>query len=224
MKVAVIYHHVPSLPVETGSSDLASDVFLGTYRSFKGDYPHQLIWNLHDSPGRDIAAHQAITPYLNCDFAVFMSARVSLKRYDWLGKLVAARLKYGEGMYGFMASDEACPLAPNKLPNRHLRTCCFGIDPHLMPTDPMARTMEDGFQFESGEFGLSSRMRRNDKAALLVCVDGVYTYHEWRSVHRGFRSGDQDNLLIHDRHSWQYNIATPEQKAMLTRIADGEQL
>ena len=218
MKVCLAYHHVPCLPVEPSSTKLASDRFYRTYKEFPPGYPHELIWNLHDSPGRDIAAHQAIAPYLDCDFAVFMSARVFFKREGWLMRLMEVRRLCGEGVYGIMASNEACPLYPEQKSNPHMRTCLFGCNPKDMSRHDQVKSVEQSFEFESGG-GINNVAKWQ---TFLVGWDGIYDKATWRKMPNGFRSGDQSNLLAHDRHSLAFDLATPEQKVMLTRIADGE--
>lgn len=220
MRICLAYHYVFNLTVETGESELAFDRFWRTYHEHDPGYPHTLILNPHNSPGRDIAAHQAIAPYLNCDFAVFMCARVFFWKPDWLARLVDSWVKHGPGLYGVMTSNEACPLTPDKKPNPHLRTCLFACWPgSLMVLRNKVESTNDGFLFESGEGSITNMM---DQRTFFVDWDNSYSRAHWGKTTNGFRSGDQSNLLVKDRHSHAYDIANPEQKAMLERIANGE--
>lgn len=216
MKVCLVRHEVPGLPVEPGATELASDRFWRTYREYPPGYDHELIWNLHDSPGRDIAAHQAIAPYLDCDFAVFMSARVFFHRKDWLFRLMEARNIYGDTLYGIMASKEACPLLPDRKPNPHLRTCLFACHPHRLVGDRVDST-HAGFSFESGIGNLSKRFA----APVLVQWNGSFWLDDMDRAENGFRRGDQSSLLAHDRHSLAYDVASSDEKALLNNIANG---
>lgn len=224
MKVALCYHCVPHLTVEDGQNELAMDRFLRTYQQFDSGYPmHSLVWHFHDGVARDIASHRSFSEIaMNCDFVIFMSARVFFHRAGWLRRIMDAREKHGDGLYGIMASCEACPVYPENRPNPHLRTCFFGISPIIMATQQVF-TLNDSFDFESGPHSITQRMLGRDYVVCkLVDWNGEYDIADWRKTTNGFRQGDQSNLLAHDRHSAAYDAATPEQQAMLTRIANGE--
>lgn len=216
MKVSLCYHAVPHLTVEDGQEELAITRFIRTYNSFPPGYPHELILNTHDSPGRDIAAHQHIARKLDCDFAVFMSARTFFNRAGWLERLVKIWSEVGGGVVGVMDSNEACPLFPNELPNPHLRTCLFGCKPDVLSRAPQINSPNDGFFFESKWLS-----RISGEQIRIVTWTNYFCLTERQSFN-GFRTGDQSDLLAHDRHSAAYDAATPEQKQMLERISNGE--
>lgn len=216
MKVALCYHCVPHLTVEDGQEELAVTRFSRTYNEFPPGYPHELILNTHDSPGRDIAAHQHIAKTLDCDLAVFMSARTFFKRAGWLERIVSVWQAVGGGVVGIMDSNEACPLTPNESPNPHLRTCLFACKPDVLLRAPEIRSTNDGFFFESKWLSrMSGEQIRIATWKACFCLDE-------RASFNGFRNGDQSDILAHDRHSAAYDAATPEQKQMLERIANGE--
>ncbi len=232
MKVCLVYHHVPGLVTDVGETQIAADRFYQTYKAFDPGYPHELIWNLHDSPGRDIAAHQAIAPYLDCDFAVFMCARVFFWKDGWLKRLVEAREKHGDGLYGAMSSLEACPLEQDHTPNPHIRTCFFGMRPKFLRSilnDVV--TKECGFRFESSRSGLTGHClfasnwcnaKGEAFTVRMVTWDGSYELNDWRKPENVYRKGDQSNLIAFDRHTSIYDAATTDQKSFLEKIANGE--
>lgn len=217
MRVSLCVHVVPNLTVEDGQDELAITRFMRTYNAHPPGYPHELILNTHDSPGRDIAAHQHIARKLDCDFAVFMSARTFFKRSGWLDRLILTWKAVGGGFVGIMGSKEACPLTPNRTNNPHIRTCLFGCGPELLSKSPPVNSVNDGFFFESRWLSNLSM----EQVRMATWTD-YYHPDDFRKTVNGFRQGDQSDLLAHDRHSAAYDAATPEQKAMLTRIADGE--
>lgn len=218
MRVSLCVHVVPNLTVEDGQDELAITRFMRTYNAHPPGYPHTLILNTYDSPGRDIAAHQHIAEKLNCDLAVFMSARTFFHKPNWLIRMAEAFDDDRDAFYGVMASSEACPLTMEDRPNPHLRTCLFACKPSQLLKAPLVRTVRDGFFFESKWLSYIS-----GEDVRLVTWDNIFCYaSEFRNTTNGFRQGDQSDLLAHDRHSAAYDAATPEQKAMLTRIADGE--
>lgn len=219
MNIALCYHCVPDLKTEEGESELAANRFLRTYNECPPGYPHQLVMNTHNSLGRDIAAHQWIAPKLDCDLAVFMSARVFFHRSFWLTRLVEVCRTQKADFYGFMGSMEACPLFPDKLVNPHIRTCCFACKPFLLGDAPKAQVANDGFFFESHWLPWIS-----GRKSKLVHYDESFDVLDFRKAPNGFRSGDQSSLLVQDRHSLIFQKATDEQKAMLTKIANGEKI
>lgn len=219
MNIALCYHCVPDLKTEEGESELAASRFLRTYNEYPPGYPHKLLMNTHDSPGRDIAAHQHIARTLDCDLAVFMSARVFFKTAFWLSRLVSVCRDEPADFYGMMASAEACPLYPDILPNPHIRTCFFACRPHRIVDAPKAQSPEDGYFFESRWLNRLSGGRSR-----LVHARQCFDLWSFREPINGFRSGDQSDLLVSDRHSAAYDAASPEEKIMLNKIANGEKV
>lgn len=175
------------------------------------------------SEGRDNGAQQRLAPSLDCDFAVFMTARTYFHRSHWLERMVEARKKHGEGIYGSSASMEACPLDQEKKPNPHLRTGFFGMNPKAFNAYPVKiDSVEAGFNFESGEFGIHRWFSDQGKPVKMVAFGGDYDLEDCRTPNNVFRKGDQSNLLAWDRHCGIFNVAIDADKKFLQTIADGE--
>lgn len=223
MKVTLCYHCVPHLKAEECREELAACRFLRTYVANPPGYPHRLVMNMWDLPGKDIAAHQRIAQDLvgHTDICVFMSAHVFFHRAGWLERLVETIEGCGvrDMVYGIMASCEASPGNPDIIPNPHLRTCLFACAPELLAKAPEINTPQDGFFFESQWLN-----KPQNASGRLVTWGTYWTDDAYRHTTHGFRQGDQSDLLAHDRHSLAYENATPEEKAMLNKIANGERV
>ena len=109
-------------------------------------------------------------------------------------------------------------------PNPHIRTNSFMLRRDVMLNLDVGRvvTKEEAWRFESGRRGLSRQVLRNGLEVLVVGRDGrAYRADEWYES-RTFRSGEQANLMIADKHTREYAEADPETRRYLTSLAWGK--
>jgi hypothetical protein len=111
-------------------------------------------------------------------------------------------------------------------PNPHIRSNGFMVARERMLEFPdgSVRSKIDACTFESGLDSLTSRVRREGMAAVVVGNDGVgYDVQDWwRS--RTFRCLDESNLLLSDNQSRMFSRMTPGAKATHLRITWGDYL
>jgi hypothetical protein len=125
----------------------------------------------------------------------------------------SARDRLG-GVYDWAAYRVRFP----RHPNPHLRS--NGL---LCPRDVLLRAVRRppadknaAYVVESGRRGLSARLRRRGELAV-VGLDGVpYPPREWPAS-RTFRSGEQENLLIADNRTREWDAATADERAGMRR-------
>lgn len=242
MTVALVYVHV-ARPEAADEFNAEARRFISTYKEFPAGCQHDLIivfCNGKPTPemieiyegltprnifyvgqGRDIGAQQFAALELEHDFIVCANSRSFFHKAGWLSRLVECRLAHGPGIYSVMASYEGCPLG-QVWPNPHLRTAFYGMDRKLWREFPHTiNSREDSFRFESGEWNISNWCLDNEYRALLVSWGGCWEKHEWRLVPNGFRSGDQSNCMVFDRHTTIFFALPPPVQAQLERLANG---
>lgn len=171
--------------------------------------------------GWDCGAAQATAKKIDCDFLVTANSSVYFRRPGWLRRLVAVRIEHGEGLYGAMASYESLPYVAGEV-NPHIRTSFYGCSPHAFRQFPFTiDSREKCFKFECGSWNFARWFEERGKRCLMVTWDGCYGKQEFRTPANVFRKGDQNNLIIRDRHTDVYDMADSQLRAELELRADG---
>lgn len=221
MTVALIYVHI-ARPEAAEEFNAEAVKFVSTYKQFPPGCQHDIVVVFcngkatpemieiyegltpknvfYEGAGRDIGAQQEAARGIKSDFVVAANSRVQFRKEGWLKRMVEAREQNGPGVYAAMASYEGCPLG-QVWPNPHLRTAFYGMDARLWREFPhTVNSREDSFRFESGEWNIANWCEANGHRAMLVSWGGCWDRQDWRKVPDGFRSGDQSNCLVWDRH------------------------
>jgi len=109
-------------------------------------------------------------------------------------------------------------------PNPHLRTNAILIERSLFGRSwrrPIKRKL-DAHRFESGKDGLSAKLRMQGLKLLVVGKDGVgYALEDWQNSHT-FRSGNQENLMVADNQTRNYEEASQLKKNSLSMLSWGK--
>jgi hypothetical protein len=108
-------------------------------------------------------------------------------------------------------------------PNRHLRTNSFATarDTMLGLRFAGGQTKMDSLRFESGRQSMTRQILAQGLDVLVVGRDGYgYKPGEWYAS-RTFRSSDQENLLVADNRTRQYQEADAGTKVFLRKLAWG---
>lgn len=176
--------------------------------SFNGLKP---MWMNYTGSGADIGSLQT---YVNScqenEFVVFCNTRVYAHREGWLKRLVDARETFGPGLYATSVSREGGKL--------HACGRCFGVDSDDFKEYPHVIDSRDkGHFFEIGdgcfmEWFLSIGRNRN-----LVQFDGI-THSEKHPLVNGYRSGNQSNVLVWDKHTQYYAHSDSAEKTRLEKM------
>lgn len=208
--------------------------FAATYRQFQSGYPHDLIvicnggplaphraahftgfpFRFHPRPndsGWDISAYQDAAGSYKSDFIVCLGESVYFNQPDWLGRMVDARLNYGEGMYGFMATHAV---------RAHLNTTAFACDTRYLVKYPPVQDHGSRYEFEHGKTALWRRIAAGGGAAIFVTREGCYEPGRWREETNILNSGDQSSLLLRCNHTDRFEAANPESKRLWSLAAN----
>jgi hypothetical protein len=109
-------------------------------------------------------------------------------------------------------------------PNPHLRSNAFMIERtrwlslHVGPL----RSKEDLWRFESGRASMTQQLLAEGLDVLVVGRDGIaYTKDKW-SESSTFRSGNQENLLVADNRTREYDQADGALRQRLAQFAWGD--
>lgn len=111
-------------------------------------------------------------------------------------------------------------------PNYHLRTNAFMISRELMLSLKRGRLLRkaDAEKFESGKEGLTRQVLATGLDAVVIGRDGnSYTTTQWPQS-RTFRMGNQENLLVADNRTLEYEQASDADKRELCHRTWGEHL
>lgn len=244
MKVSLIYLHVKSKGYESapdpGFYVPFEKRFSETYKKFDpgaehalhivccGGHPDDEVRSFYSGitaefsdysgAGSDIGACQDAMKRVGSDFCINMSTPVYFWRDGWLKRLVDARAKFGDGLYGPMASMECSP---------HIRTSCWGVDPNTFSQYPhLIDTREKCYWAEhrdqSAELWHITRWYQSmGKPAMQVTWDEVLDQQNWRRPPNIFCRGDQSNCIVRDRYSDLFDAYTEEEKDAVSKRVDG---
>lgn len=115
------------------------------------------------------------------------------------------------------------PVYFDPYPNYHLRTNAFIISAQMMQSlkSPRLREKIDAYAFESGSAGLTKQILQKGKKVIVVGRDGIgYEKESWCES-KTFRQSEQENLLVEDNQTRDYQLGTPERRDYLTDITWG---
>ena len=118
---------------------------------------------------------------------------------------------------------KACELCFDPFPNAHLRTNAFMVRRELFlkvwPRGVL--TKRGAYTFENGRSNFTKRVRRLGLSALVVGRDGnAFEVTHWAESNT-FRSSQQENLLIADNQTRNYQEATSQTQEWLAKRAWG---
>jgi len=108
-------------------------------------------------------------------------------------------------------------------PNYHIRSNAFIISGKVMKTlkCPPMKTKLDAYRFESGKNGLTRQILNMAKRVIVVGKDGMsYEKEQWYES-RTFWQSEQENLLVADNQTRDYQEGSPERRNYLFSITWG---
>lgn len=205
-----------------------------TYGLYKPPEPHKLITVCNGGPpnddwgvglqklgsdfyprsneGWDIGGYLDLAQIIDTDFLVCFGQSCYFHRAGWLTRLLQAREKFGEGMYGIWPSNNT---------TQHLITTGFAVDAKLLRSWPAVKTKEDRYNFEHHpSHSFWRRVLGLGLAVKAVMFSGEYGPSEWRLPKDGFWKGTQRDCLAFCNHTDRYSEATQETKRTWERNAD----
>ena len=106
-------------------------------------------------------------------------------------------------------------------PNYHIRTNAFMISREIMNSleCPVIERKTDAYRFESGKNGMTKQIVRLRKKVLVVGKNGVgYEKKMWNKSNTFWQS-EQENLLVADNQTRDYQFGDLERRVYLSRAA-----
>ena len=186
--------------------------------------------------GRDLDAYRVIARELPAQELLLLNSYSQVLATGWLAMLHAALARPGVGLVGCTGSYEsALSAAPRPLrpwlrrryppfPNPHLRTnAVMMLRERMLALDwPPGGSKRRALELESGRRGITRQVWAAGLRALVVDRHGeAHEPADWpRSL--TFRSGRQENLLIADNRTRQYDEADAHRRAELAGYAWGD--
>lgn len=152
---------------------------------------------------------------------LYLSARLEQTRRLLCDRSVDARAKL-RGLASLISAWQAY----GPFPNYHLRTNAFLVTRELFLTASVrgkaVATKQAAQMFESGRRGFTARLLRQGYSVGVVGKDGECHLPSAWSNSRTFRSGGQENLLIADNRTRQYEAADTTTRRLLAEAAWGK--
>ena len=184
-------------------------------------------WGLEVGGNFDIGSYFEVvrsTPY---EHFLFLNTGSEILCDDWLKHLYDHVMQPGVGAVGCTGSWESQATAWGgsgypQFPNPHLRSSAFMVSRETMLSleGPMT-SKADAHRFESGNTGLSHRLRQAGRKLLVADRTGrAYEPQDWPGS-RTYRSAQQEGLMIADNRTRDYAQADPVKREWLSRLAWG---
>jgi hypothetical protein len=168
----------------------------------------------------------------------FTNSNSIVRAHGWLGMLDRALCEEGVGIVGVAGSLEslysAAPffLKPRRrpdfppFPNPHLRSNAFAISRELALSlewpAPVGKL--EAWRLESGNRGITRQVLQGGLQALVVGRDGVsYPPERWHAS-RTYCSGAQDNLMVSDNRTREFEDAGSRRRLALELMTWGSLL
>jgi len=204
---------------------------------------HRLI--VLDRPATDLAAYGLAAQALSNPRLCFVNSYSVVLADDWLAMLSRALDEPNVGLAGATASWETqarwirgkaryWPYQLARLrrarreyphfPNPHVRTTAFMLKRELVLTMNLqdARDKRATYLLESGRHSITRQVLERGLRTVVAGRDGrTYGLKNW-AISRTYRSGEQDNLLVADRRTRDWQRASPRLRRRLSRDAWGE--
>ena len=165
--------------------------------------------------GWDIGAYQHCAGrLLEYDLVFFMNSQAFVVTDEWLSPFAGAYASYGPGIYGASSSFEVSP---------HIRTSAFAASPQLLLRYPLkVKSRYDACVFEHSPTNFAQWAIGRKYPVQVVMCSGTYPLMDSRRGADIFRRGSQKDLIINDRHTLLYELATGTERKRLEQLADGK--
>lgn len=169
----------------------------------------------HYSGCESSVVHRETVEIIDDAFVICFTTRTFFHRAGWLKRLCEAREKYGYGLYGCSTSLEADP---------HICTRSYALDAQIFRSWPGKITnREDAWILERGDQSLTRWCWSNRLPTVQVLWDSEQANpKDWRKPDNIFRRGNQEQILVWDRHTRVYSEADEEEQKKLEQLTDGK--
>lgn len=238
MRVVLLYVYIvnPSEPEKPVDFASVHRRFAASYRKYFPEIPHVFMpvlyrgerdaeaeklfeglnpqWAYYaGSDGFDMGAFQHVGQTLDCDLVVGLNSQNHFWKHGWLERFVEAHKKHPDSLLSPWGSYENSP---------HLRGACMAFPPKFMRKYPYRiERRELSYKAESGDWNMTQWAQREGLGAYMVTWDEILAEPDWRKPLNCFRRGNESDCIIFDRHTLYWKNASPQEKLVLSRSADG---
>ena len=170
----------------------------------------------------DLSAYMAAAELLSHETLVLFNSYARVVSRNWFASFCSGFAQLGSGaLLGATGSFETHGNVP-PFPNPHIRTNAFMISRKLfLSFNAPLLTKRDCNRFEAGPEGLTKRVLKAGGQIGIIGRDGVvYGPEDW-PLARIFRSGGQENLLVADNRTQDYQTASIFRRKKLAALAWG---
>lgn len=172
--------------------------------------------------GFDLTAYRTVASQICSPYCLFFNSYTRILAPGWLDIYAKASQQLGEnaviGATGSWTSVEK----DVPYPAPHLRTTAIFLQRELyLRFSNSFATKEDCVKFESGVNGLSQSVLRSGGRIAMVGRSGQVVPPESWPESRIYYSGDQEELLVADNRSHEYQIAKPRSRLRRSMAAWG---
>ncbi len=205
--------------------------------------PHRLI--SLEEPVLDLAAYGRSAQLTDHEYLCCLNSYSDIRGEQWLAHLDEALRAPGVGLVGATASWESqaewirgkirywpYQLATlrtalrefPRFPNPHIRTTAFMLERRLMLGLGLERAADKraAYLLESGPASITRQVQEQGLRTLVVGRDGqAFDVEDWPRSHT-FRAGRQENLLVADNRTRDWELASPRLRRRLSRDSWGE--
>lgn len=167
----------------------------------------------HSNYGYDIGTLQKLSEqYSDYDVIVQMGGHARILHDNWLHKIVEPFKNPKVAMVGTSGSLEQRP---------HIRTANVAFRPSAMNTvifPEFLESKESQYEFEHGENSAYNQLLTSGYLCGMVDKSGTFYTDNWRNT-KTYRAGEQENLLVADRHTDAYEYGVIGQRIYLRKLA-----
>lgn len=186
-----------------------------------------------DGPVLDLEAYRQAVSSVEADYYLLLGSYARPLVDGWLELLLRHQRTPDVGMVAASGSYESmssgAPLVTRlfrltqfrAFPNPHLRTGAFMIQRDVIDRIdwPIVRTKLDAWKLENGRRGFSAQVTGLGLKPVVAGADGVaYEWPDWPES-KTFRSGQQENLVIADNRTDDWQSADAKERSELARLA-----
>lgn len=195
--------------------------------------------------GFDITAYREAAIFLNHRWVYFLNSYSQIGCKFWLEKYVSKTIGNNVSLVGTTGSYQSRYSSEfwnisneditfdylrralrvlklySRFPNPHIRTNAFLVDRQKflkVAEKYKFQSKDDCYEFESGRKGLTESIRREGASIFVVGRDGLgYDIMSWEKSNT-FCSGKQQNLIISDNQSKDYENSSEDRQKYLTTL------
>jgi len=170
----------------------------------------------------DLSAYMAAAELLPHETLLLFNSYARVASRNWFERFSGGFAQLGGGaLLGATGSFETHGNVP-PFPNPHIRTNAFMISRQLfLAFNAPLLTKRDCNQFEAGPEGLTKRVLKAGGQIGIIGRDGVVYEPEAWPLARIFRSGRQENLLVADNRTHDYQTGSIFRRRKLAAMAWG---